>query len=233
MLNPPFRRPVDPHDDRRVADRVFGSALTAPKQARVFVRHQLGAWELPTLLDTAELLVSELVTNAVHATNAVRNAPITSSMFPVALRMVALRLRVSSGPRSLFIEVWDVSDREPVAGQSDDDDEGGRGLALVGSLARNWGHYTAPDRGKIVWCEIPLPPLAPPPLPAARVSRVPVSVSQVSVGPFGRGPASGTEEQHRGLPRRVRHHPCAPRAQGPDEATLLRVLDGLRGLDTE
>jgi hypothetical protein len=225
MLTSPFRRHSDPHDVRRVADKVFGSALTTPKQARAFVRRQLGTWDLLELVDTAELLVSELVTNAVHATNAVLNAPITSSMFPVALRMVALRLRVSSGPRSLFIEVWDVSDREPVAGQSDDCDEGGRGLALVGSLARNWGHYTAPDRGKIVWCEIPLPPPAPPPLPAARVSRVPASV--------GWAPSSGADDQHRGLPRRVRHHPRAARAQGPDETTLLQVLDGLRNLDVE
>ncbi|GAA1285835.1 hypothetical protein Psi02_56520 [Planotetraspora silvatica] len=219
MLTSPFSS----HGDRRVADRVFGSALTAPRRARAFVRCQLGRWELANLADTAELLVSELVTNAVHATNLVRNAPIASSMFPVALRMVALRLRVSSGPRSLFIEVWDGSERAPVVAENDTSAEGGRGLALVGTLSTSWGHYTARDRGKIVWCEVPLPPpvLA---RSAARPARVAAAIGR------RKGPA-GADDAYRGLPRRVRQHPQAERAAGPDEMTLLRVLDGLRNLD--
>ncbi|GAA4574201.1 ATP-binding protein [Planotetraspora kaengkrachanensis] len=220
MLTSPFSS----HGDRRVADRVFGSALTAPRRARAFVRCQLGRWELANLADTTELLVSELVTNAVHATNEVRNAPMASSMFPVALRMVALRLRVSSGSCSLFIEVWDGSESAPMVAESDLSAEGGRGLALVGMLSTNWGHYTARDRGKIVWCELPLPPAALT-RPAARPARVTAALGH------GKGPAAAQGDAHRTLPRRVRRHPPAERAAGPDEMTMLRVLDGLRNLD--
>ncbi|MCT9933070.1 ATP-binding protein [Planotetraspora sp. A-T 1434] len=243
MLTSPFPS----HEDRRAADKVFGSAATAPRRARAFVRCQLGRWELPQLVDTAELLASELVTNAVQATNSVSSVPIASSMFPVTLRMVALRLSLSSGPRSLFIEVWDGSEREPVPAESGEWDEGGRGLTLVGSLATKWGHYTAPDRGKIVWCElaVPLPRTPdsvtkpPPSFGAQGLSALespdfldsPEFVGSLepleSLGPFG----AEAGEPHASLPRRMRRNPRGRRAEGPDAATLLRVLEGLRKLD--
>ncbi|MBX6385807.1 MAG: hypothetical protein IRZ07_23020, partial [Microbispora sp.] len=108
MLTSPFPS----QEGHRTAFEVFGSAATAPRRARAFVRCKLRGWELAHLAETAELVVSELVTNAVRATDAVASPPVASSMFPVALRMVAVRVRVER--RSLFIEVWDVSDRDPV-----------------------------------------------------------------------------------------------------------------------
>src|SRR5689334_21052066 len=104
--------PFPSQEGRRTAYKVFGSAATAPRRARAFVRCQLRGWELADLAETAELVVSELVTNAVRATDAVVSPPMASSMFPVALRTVALRVRVAPGRPSLFIEVWDVSDRD-------------------------------------------------------------------------------------------------------------------------
>ncbi len=199
--------PFPPHSDPSTADEVFGATAGAPRQARAFVRDRLAAWQLSQLADTAELIASELVTNAVTATNAIRTPPMASSMYPVALRMIAVRLRLSAG--SLFVEVWDVSDVAPAVRQSletveteeiEDLGESGRGLFLIGALSKKWGCYPAPDRGKIVWCEIAAPGL--------RVQ--------------GSGPQR--------LPRRVRRHPPAARATGPDEDTLLSVLDGLRNL---
>ncbi|MBE3012789.1 ATP-binding protein [Microbispora sp. NEAU-D428] len=213
--------PFPSQEGRRTAYKVFGSAATAPRRARAFVRCQLRGWELADLAETAELVVSELVTNAVRATDAVVSPPVASSMFPVALRTVALRVRVGPGRRSLFIEVWDVSDREPVPrGEVGGElGESGRGLVLVGSLARRWGHYSAPDRGKIVWCELAISPAE-----GARPSGA--GVPAAGPGPRGRPGASAAA-----LPRRVRRHPVGARADGPDEATLLRVLEGLRALD--
>ncbi|MEU8195166.1 ATP-binding protein [Microbispora amethystogenes] len=238
MLTSPFPA----REGRRIAYRVFGSVATAPRRARAFVRCQLRGWQLGHLADTAELVVSELVTNAVRATDAVVSPPVASSMFPVALRTVALRVREAPGPRSVFIEVWDGSDREPVPGgdAGDEPGESGRGLVLVGSLARRWGHYTAPDRGKIVWCELAIasadvvafgpaedasPGATRGPLPGVFAAVVTGLASGVSSAV---PPAAGSAGA---LPRRERRHPVGVRADGPDEATLLRVLEGLRALD--
>jgi hypothetical protein len=195
MLTSPFPS----HGDQRTADKVFGASTGAPRLARVFITARLAEWGLSQLVDTAELVASELVTNAITATNALPAPPRVSSMFPVVLRMVAVRLRLS--PVSLFIEVWDVSDRTPVAREQDELRENGRGLALVDALSTTWGHYTAPDRGKIVWSELALPPTWTPRVERPR------------------------------LPKRIRRHPPAQRAAGPGEDMLLAVLDGLRALD--
>lgn len=229
-------------EGRRTAYEVFGSAATAPRRARAFVRCQLRGWELADLAETAELVVSELVTNAVRATDAVVSPPMASSMFPVALRTVALRVRVAPGRRSLFIEVWDVSDGEPVpngdvAGELG---EGGRGLVLVGSLARRWGHYSAPDRGKIVWCELAIAPPEVTRSPGAGpqgpdeqgADAADETLADASAGASAGVPVGmGAEPSPGMLPRRVRRHPVGVRDDGPDEATLLRVLEGLRALD--
>ncbi|WP_182880939.1 ATP-binding protein [Microbispora sp. H10949] len=238
MLTSPFPA----REGRRVAYRVFGSVATAPRRARAFVRCQLRGWQLGHLADTAELVVSELVTNAVRATDAVVSPPVASSMFPVALRTVALRVREAPGPRSLFIEVWDGSEHEPVPGgdAGGEPGESGRGLVLVGSLARRWGHYTAPDRGKIVWCELAI----------AAADAVAFGLPEDTPPAVVRGPSSGmfsavvaglasgvssalapVAGPAGALPRRERRHPVGVLADGPDEATLLRVLEGLRALD--
>ncbi|ETK37839.1 ATP-binding protein [Microbispora sp. ATCC PTA-5024] len=261
MLTSPFPS----EDGRRAAHRLFGSGETAPRRARAFVRCQLGRWEMPHLADTAELLVSELVTNAIHATNTAAGPPVASSMFPVALRTVALRLRVSRGPRRLVIEVWDGGEGEPVPARGGALDERGRGLALVENLAERWGHFTAPDRGKIVWCELsvgrpaPLPspgvrdpgepgpdkaapgepdprpgPVGPAATDSAATEAVPGNADAWRVAdPVAARTTEGGEEGEAPvvLPRRVRSRPRAERAEGPDAATLLRVLEGLRALE--
>ncbi|MFI9574110.1 ATP-binding protein [Microbispora rosea] len=251
--------PFPSQEGRRTAYKVFGSAATAPRRARAFVRCQLRGWELADLAETAELVVSELVTNAVRATDAVVSPPMASSMFPVALRTVALRVRVAPGRPSLFIEVWDVSDRDPVPhGEAGGElggelGESGRGLVLVGSLARRWGHYSAPDRGKIVWCELAISPVegarspgaagapaagsvpggrpGPAAVPAAGQQGTDRQAAAVAVAAEGASAGTATGTAMGTLPRRVRRHPVGARDDGPDEATLLRVLEGLRALD--
>ncbi|MFF4778048.1 ATP-binding protein [Microtetraspora fusca] len=207
MLTSPFPA----RGDARAADRVFGATAATPRRARAFVRAQLAGWGLPELTDTVELLTSELVTNAVRATEAVVGLPVASSVFPVALRMVALRLALSAD--SLVIEVWDVSAQATATQRADPPDElreGGRGLTLVGALSTAWGQRTARDRGKIVWCEVAVP--------ASPAS------SPVPAAPLVRRPGAA-------LPRRLRHAGVAERADGPDARTLRGVLEGLRRLD--
>ncbi|MFH8607471.1 SpoIIE family protein phosphatase [Streptomyces sp. NPDC018029] len=107
-------------------------------RAREMVRAQLRAWSLQPLSDTAELLVSELVTNVVRHSRSSR---------------IDLRL-VRSG--ALVCEVEDDDQTLPTLLSAGPGDEFGRGLRVVSSLAAEWG--TSRTRaGKTVWCELPLP----------------------------------------------------------------------------
>jgi anti-sigma regulatory factor (Ser/Thr protein kinase) len=110
---------------------------TAVREARARVRGALETWELQELSFTAELLVSELVTNALR----------------YAQGDIDLRLLLD---RTLVIEVRDASDALPRARQAGDDEENGRGLQVVHRLAMRWGARFA-GRGKVVWCEMDLP----------------------------------------------------------------------------
>ncbi|MFC1412787.1 SpoIIE family protein phosphatase [Streptacidiphilus sp. N1-12] len=117
---------------------------TAASRARRLVRSVLVEWSLVALLDTAELLVSELVTNAVRYSEA-----------PIGLRL-------SRTGRTLLVEVSDPLPDPPLERVSAGTDEGGRGLQLVHQLADSWG-TRAEGAGKVVWFEQALP--AAPPVP--------------------------------------------------------------------
>ncbi|MEV7087317.1 ATP-binding SpoIIE family protein phosphatase [Streptomyces sp. NPDC093085] len=107
----------------------------APGRARRLARRALERWDLPDLSDAVELLISEVVTNAVRYAER-----------PVTLRL--LRTDV------LRCEVGDDSPQLPRQRRARDTDEGGRGLFLVNRLARRWG-ATRLSSGKVVWFEIP------------------------------------------------------------------------------
>ncbi|WP_443046584.1 SpoIIE family protein phosphatase [Streptomyces sp. DSM 40750] len=106
-------------------------------RAREYARGRLLAWDLEPLVDTAELLVSELVTNALRYGEG----------------EIRLRLLLD---RTLVCEVWDAGLVQPRRRRARDTDEGGRGLQLVGLLSAAWGSRRTP-RGKTVWFELPLP----------------------------------------------------------------------------
>ncbi|MGW5851907.1 SpoIIE family protein phosphatase [Streptomyces sp. NPDC055254] len=111
---------------------------TAPGRARRFARRALSRWGLEELSDSLELLVSEVVTNAVRYAER-----------PVTLRL--LRTDV------LRCEVGDDSPQLPRQRRARETDEGGRGLFLVNRMARRWG-ATRLSSGKVVWFELALPP---------------------------------------------------------------------------
>ncbi|MGV9691806.1 SpoIIE family protein phosphatase [Streptomyces sp. NPDC003444] len=106
-------------------------------RARELARAQLAAWDLEPLVDTVELLVSELVTNALRYGEG------------------EIRLRLLRD-RTLVCEVWDAGLVQPRRRRAKDTDEGGRGLQLVGLLSSSWGSRRTP-RGKTVWFELALP----------------------------------------------------------------------------
>ncbi|MGC9381139.1 SpoIIE family protein phosphatase [Streptomyces sp. MH13] len=107
---------------------------TAPGRARRLARRALARWSMEDLTDSVELLVSEVVTNAVRYASK-----------PVTLRL--LRTDV------LRCEVGDDVPQLPRLRQARATDEGGRGLYLVNRLARRWG-ATRLSTGKVVWFEL-------------------------------------------------------------------------------
>ena len=108
------------------------------RQARRFVDETLRRWDCDELLDTVELLVSELVTNAVvHARSEV----------DVSVQLLADRVR---------IEVGDQSPEGIRRRQSTAEGSSGRGISMVESLALAWGVITH-RAGKTVWFEVARP----------------------------------------------------------------------------
>ncbi|MFJ4682344.1 SpoIIE family protein phosphatase [Streptomyces sp. NPDC088789] len=109
------------------------------RRARAVVREQLHTWGLsPRTADAAELMVSELVTNAVRH----------SHRGPVELRLVR--------GETLLCEVDDDDHELPTLLNARPTDEEGRGLKVVSTLAREWG-ASRTGAGKTVWCELTLP----------------------------------------------------------------------------
>ncbi|MGW2629656.1 SpoIIE family protein phosphatase [Streptomyces chattanoogensis] len=120
-----------------VGDWSLAPEARSVARARELARDQLTDWGLQELVDTTELLVSELVTNALrHGHGEIR-----------------LRLLLD---RTLVCEVWDADLAQPRRRRARDTDEGGRGLQLVGLLSAGWGSRRTP-RGKTVWFELALP----------------------------------------------------------------------------
>jgi anti-sigma regulatory factor (Ser/Thr protein kinase) len=114
-------------------------------RARVYVRGVLGEWRLQAMTDTVELLVSELVTNAVQATGLAEGQVEAGNAHPIYLCLSTLG-------DVLLIEVWDPSSALPLKRAAADDDEAGRGLMLVKALSKEWGCRILRSGGKIVWC---------------------------------------------------------------------------------
>ncbi|MFL6055127.1 MAG: SpoIIE family protein phosphatase [Actinoallomurus sp.] len=119
---------------------VFSWSVTAEpavvRETRRLARQALEAWGLRSLVPTVELLVSELVTNAVvHGAG------------DIGLRLIRAD--------SLLCEVRDDGYELPHLRRAEATDENGRGLQLVSALAEHWGTQHTP-RGKVVWFEHPL-----------------------------------------------------------------------------
>jgi anti-sigma regulatory factor (Ser/Thr protein kinase) len=111
--------------------------------ARLHARQVLWEWRLEGHADTVELLVSELVTNAVQASER-----LTQGIAPV-------QLWLSSDGKRVVIQVWDSSPQLPIHRDQDLAASGGRGLLLVENLSAEWGSYRLENSsGKVVWAVV-------------------------------------------------------------------------------
>ncbi|MET8681738.1 ATP-binding protein [Streptomyces sp. NPDC004647] len=139
----PRPRPEPPareHDAAVRACWLLSPDASSVPQARRLTRAQLADWALHKHIDDTELLVSELVTNALrHAWGPIR---LTLARFP---RHGVLRC-----------EVEDTEPDPPSVCRAGEEDERGRGMQLLDVLSRRWGSDRTPV-GKIVWFELHAP----------------------------------------------------------------------------
>ncbi|WP_239336557.1 ATP-binding protein [Frankia sp. CiP3] len=123
----------------RVAVERFPAGPASVPAARKAAVRVLRGWAVDdATVETAELIVSELVTNAEKASS--------------ADDVIAVRLTAADG--RLTLEVWDSSDSSPVQRGQDIDAESGRGLFLVEALSMRRGWYWPRSGGKVVWAQL-------------------------------------------------------------------------------
>jgi anti-sigma regulatory factor (Ser/Thr protein kinase) len=121
----------------------LGALAGAVPCARLHARQVLWEWGF-RLGENAELLVTELVTNAVKASRAMTQA------FPV-------RLWLASDSAQVLILVSDASPQPPVRMDTSDEAENGRGLMVVEAISEQWGWYFREGKdGKVVWATVRL-----------------------------------------------------------------------------
>jgi anti-sigma regulatory factor (Ser/Thr protein kinase) len=155
---------------------------TAVRLARLFIRQRLSLWGISQLINDAELVLSELVTNAVNVTASTNPRPRWSELHNLTLIAVRLVATIDS----LVIEVWDRDPSPPMLKQSQQADETGRGLLIVSALCSRWDYFYPESGGKTVWGVLVIPEhdLLPSRLPKRHVSTPPEPCSS-------RSPASG------------------------------------------
>lgn len=139
VLQHPARKGPEAELFRNAALELLGGVEAAPR-ARAFASGVLTSWRFPTELhDLGVLATSELVANSLqHGTP-------------------PMRLRLRRTDRRLIVEVTDGDDHLPRRRRAEPVDESGRGIAIVATIASNWGSRRTPGGGKAVWCEFVLP----------------------------------------------------------------------------
>ena len=153
----------------RVTREVWLAAdMAAPRHARAFVSGVLTDWGLSRLREDAELVASELVTNALRVARVSPGDARMSDMFgspsdmPQGVRGVAppgddckVRVRLVLLDCGMILEVWDPSVALPsLSLAAAPDSEGGRGMLIVDTLSVQWSTSCAAEGGKWVWAEL-------------------------------------------------------------------------------
>ncbi|MBL1080731.1 serine/threonine-protein phosphatase [Streptomyces actinomycinicus] len=124
-------------DRRQFAEWALLPDPAAVATTRTAVSKQLGDWGLEDLAFTTELIVSELVTNAIRYVGG-----------PIQVRVIR--------DRTLICEVSDTGHTSPNLRHAASDDEGGRGLFIIAQMTHHWGTRYTPT-GKTIWTEQDLP----------------------------------------------------------------------------
>jgi hypothetical protein len=177
----------------------LGALTTAVPCACLHVKHILWEWGLNGLAESAELLVSELVTNAVNATG--RPGQTVS-------------VNLAGNAAGVLIEVRDADPRPPgpVAPHGDGTSDG---VLMIAALSTRWDWYpTEEPPGKVVWCELAVGSSGP------KTGPTPTTTTTAKTAP----PAPPAETPQSSLPRRVPRARPKPQAEIVTDLDLLRRL---------
>jgi anti-sigma regulatory factor (Ser/Thr protein kinase) len=127
----------------------LGALASAVPCARLHAKVVLHEWGLAVLAEPVELIVSEMVTNAVRASEELTGCRSGGRWIPGTS---PVKLWISSDRQRVLVQVWDGNDRMPVRQETADlEAESGRGLLLVETLSAEWGAYEVQGTGKVVW----------------------------------------------------------------------------------
>ena len=130
----------------------LGAYPTAVPCARLHARLVVTEWGLGALAYTAELVVSELVTNAVRAAEGLIRSVYEGRR---QAGLPPVRLWLQSDHQCVVVMVWDGSDQMPQRVAPDAESQGGRGLWLVEARSDEWGAFKREHTsGKVVWARI-------------------------------------------------------------------------------
>lgn len=130
----------------RTSYLAFAAHPRAVRCGRLHTRQVLGDWQLGHLTDEAELIVSELLTNAINAAA----EPTASAAAARSHRAPEVILFLEARGDELAVYVWDACPQLPQRRPHDNLSIGGRGLDIVETMSQRWGWATC-SSGKIVW----------------------------------------------------------------------------------
>ena len=133
----------DNNQPQQVEEISLAAVPTAVTCSRLFMTKTLIEWHLEHITNTVELIMSELVTNAVNTTGITAPNPKWTRIADVI--MIHLRLQLLHD-NNIAIEVKDNSTNPPIFGPA--------------TKKENHGYTFPPDGGKVVWCTLPIPPKA-------------------------------------------------------------------------
>jgi anti-sigma regulatory factor (Ser/Thr protein kinase) len=130
----------------------LGAMPSAVPSARLHARLILSEWGLGELTDDIELIISELVTNAMQASQELGGhhwyGEWKAGSSPI-------RLWLRADHTTVLVQVWDGSDRLPHKKLAEPKEENGRGLLIVEALCQRYGTYALGGcSGKVVWAEV-------------------------------------------------------------------------------
>lgn len=132
-------RPDDGIDRPQRATASFRADPSSASEARRFVAQWCRAWAVPGVAEDAEIVVTELVENAVRHTQD------------------ACEVTMERRGGGLTIRVADFGHNPPRMRRPAPDVAGGRGLLMVDTIARRWG-FESTDSGKVVWADLAVQP---------------------------------------------------------------------------